>query len=89
VAGLLLRATRAGDIDRLLQQATAHSSTAVSSKCEQCHVVSRRKKLKEGRLVVIWTDNPERSMNAYYLSFKTFVAIARQCITAMRSAILL
>jgi len=64
VAGLLLRAPRAGDIDRLLQQATAHSSTAVSSKCEQCHVVSRRKKLKEGRLVVIWTDNPECSMNA-------------------------
>jgi len=48
--GLLLGAPRAGDIDRLLhaapaagaQQQLRHSVTAVSSKCEQCHVYSRR-----------------------------------------------
>ena len=44
---------RAGDIDRLLQQATAHSSTAVSGKCEQCHVVSRRTKLTTDVLLLI------------------------------------
>ena len=33
-------------IDRLLQQATAPGRTEVSSKCEQCHVVSWRRKLK-------------------------------------------
>jgi len=38
-AGLLLWARRASDIDRLLQQATAHSSTAASSKCEDCVTV--------------------------------------------------
>jgi len=30
-----------GVIDRLQQQATAHNSTAVSSKCEQSHVVNK------------------------------------------------
>jgi len=49
-AGLLLWARREGDIDRLLHgsrrpAATAHSSIAVSSKGEQCHVSSRRRKL--------------------------------------------
>ena len=45
VAGLLLWVLQAGDIVQLLQQATAHSSTAVGSKCWQCHVVSCRRKL--------------------------------------------
>jgi len=39
-AGLLLSATRAGDIDRPRR---APSSTAFSGKCEQCHVYSRRR----------------------------------------------
>jgi len=37
-AGLLLLALRAGHIDR---QRRAHSSTAFSSKCEQCHAEIR------------------------------------------------
>ena len=36
----------------LLQQAMAHSSTVVSSKCEQCHVVSRRRKLNRETCVI-------------------------------------
>jgi len=45
---LLLGAPRAGDIDRPRQQRrrnTVHSSTPVISKCEQCHVYSRRRRL--------------------------------------------
>jgi len=41
-AGLLLWARRTGDIDR---QRRPPSSTAASSKCGQCHVVSWRRKL--------------------------------------------
>ena len=37
LAGLLLRAQQAGDIDRQ-QRVPSSSSTALSSKCEQCHV---------------------------------------------------
>ena len=46
-AGLLLWARQAGDIDRQRRVAATErrSSTAISSRCEQCHVVSRRRKL--------------------------------------------
>jgi len=43
VAGLLLRARRAADIDR--QHRAAHTSTVFISRREQCHVASRRRKL--------------------------------------------
>jgi len=39
VARLLLDAPRVGDIDR------QHCSTAFSSKCDKCHVYSRRRRL--------------------------------------------
>jgi len=42
-AGLLLVALTAADVEG--PAATSHSSTAVSSKCEQCHVYSRRRRL--------------------------------------------
>ena len=55
-AGLLPWAWRTGDIDRQRRpsapRSTAHSSTAFSSKCEQCHVVSRRRKLNADVFVV-------------------------------------
>ena len=40
LAGLLFFSPWASDIDGLLQQAMAHSSTKVSSRCEQCHADS-------------------------------------------------
>ena len=59
-AGLLLWAPPAGSIDRCLRSTSAagttavyiliNSSTAVSTKCEQCYVSSHRR-----RLVIIWT----------------------------------
>ena len=46
-AGLLLRARRPGDIDRLLHglRAGGQQQRRRSSKCGQCHVVSQRRKL--------------------------------------------
>jgi len=52
-AGLLLSATRAvryrstaaGAQQQRRRHNTAHSNTAVNSKCEQCHVYSRRSRL--------------------------------------------
>ena len=43
--GLLLCAVRAGDIDRQPGDQQRRRSTALSSKCEQCHADSRRRKL--------------------------------------------
>ena len=60
-AGLLLCARRTGDTDRLLHgaQQQLRRSTAHSSKCGQCHVVSRRRKLDTDRPVLVcrWTAN--------------------------------
>ena len=66
-AGLLLLARRAGDIDRQRRR-----STALSSKCEQCHVVSWRRKPNTDLLhsqsvwiFVRWTQNwTEQQINA-------------------------
>ena len=52
-AGLLLWARRAGDSDRKWRPPDAAAATAVSSKCEQCHVYSRRRKLDADVLEMI------------------------------------
>ena len=59
--GLLLSAVRTGDIHQQRQAPGARHqrrrSTALSSKCEQCHVYSRRRKLNTDLLLYIeWID---------------------------------
>jgi len=70
-AGLLLGAPRAGDINRPWRApvgerpaATAHNSTVVSSKCEQCHAYSRRRRLN--------TD-----LSSHYSSFTNAALVLR------------
>jgi len=60
--GLLLWARRAGDIDDSdgHPAATAPTSTAVSSKCWQCHAVRRRVMLNTHSYSIAVTAGPER-----------------------------
>ena len=79
-AGLLLRAQQAGDIDRLLHgrrpAARRRSSTAVSSKGEQCRVSSRRRTLNTDLLFHTFAPAtgkarpPSRRMSGCYCRWK-------------------
>ena len=57
-------ARRAGDINRQQQWRAPHSSTVFSSKCEQCHVVSCRRKLNTDLLIQDQPPSPPAQHNA-------------------------
>ena len=58
--GLLLSAVRAEDIDRQPGDQQRRRSTALSSKCEQCHADSRRRKLNTELFVNVISSKSSR-----------------------------
>jgi len=87
-AGLLLGAPRASDIDRLLhgapvacpdaQQQLRRSSTAVSSKCEQRRVFSRRRRLNTD----LSLDYSETHLQV--LKCHTYVSLLYRCVACKK-----
>ena len=84
-ARLLLWVQPASDIDRLLH-GRRRSSTAFSSKCGQCHVVSWRRKLKTGLLTLPGQWSAERPSLCVRLSHRSTAAAVCGGFAAERRA---